>query len=245
MSTLLGSMLTNSGASVPDFKFRTGDSSAYKYTFLDVNGNLEIESSAMFSVGSSGTKLEADILSFSNGSIFCDTLAGIGIAFQSTVPTVYVTLTGMSITGDTTATGNATISGALCVGTTALGPAGQIRATGDVISFYSSDINLKENIHPISNALSKLRKISGVTFDWTQAYIEIQGGIDGYFLKKHDVGVIAQEIEDVLPEIVATRSDGYKGVKYDRLVALLIEAMKEQDKILDEYHKRLSALETK
>ena len=50
----------------------------------------------------------------------------------------------------------------------------------------------------------------------------------------HDIGVIAQEIEKVLPEIVTTRDNGYKAVKYERLVALLIECVKDQQIQIDE-----------
>jgi len=60
------------------------------------------------------------------------------------------------------------------------------------------------------------------------------GGEDGYFIREHDIGVIAQEIESILPEIVATREDGYKAVKYDRIVALLIEAIKELKSEVDQ-----------
>ena len=63
------------------------------------------------------------------------------------------------------------------------------------------------------------------------------GGEDGYFVRKHDTGVIAQEIEKVLPEIVATRADGIKAVKYDKLVALLIEAIKDLKTEVDDLRK--------
>lgn len=113
------------------------------------------------------------------------------------------------------------------VGTAASGITGEIRATNNITAFYSSDMRLKENIVPIIDALDKVKKISGVTYDWTDEYIESHGGEDGHFVRKHDVGVIAQEIEAVLPEIVGENSEGYKAVKYDRLVSLLIEAIKE------------------
>jgi hypothetical protein len=117
--------------------------------------------------------------------------------------------------------------GALGVGTAASATSGEIRATNNITAYYSSDARLKENVQPISNALYKLSQIRGVTFDWTQEEIERGGGEDGYFVRKHDVGVIAQEVEVVLPEVVAEREDGFKAVKYDRIVALLIEAVKE------------------
>jgi hypothetical protein len=120
------------------------------------------------------------------------------------------------------------------VGTAGSGTAGQIRATNDITAFYSSDASLKENVKTIDNALAKIEKINGVEFDWTDAFIEAQGGEDDYFVRKHDIGVIAQEIEAVLPEVVATREDGIKAVKYDRIVPLLIEAIKELKTELDE-----------
>lgn len=132
----------------------------------------------------------------------------------------------LTVTGVANVVGNAQIS-SLGVGTAASGGAGEIRATNNITAYYSSDQNFKENVVVITNALEKTNKIRGVEFDWTADYITRNGGVDNYFIRKHDVGVIAQEIEKVLPEVVATRDDGSKAVKYDRIVALLIEAIKE------------------
>ena len=112
------------------------------------------------------------------------------------------------------------------VGTAASGTTGQIRATDDITAFYSSDVALKEDIVNISNPLESLKKLNGVLFNWKDSWIKKQGGEDGYFVRKKDVGVIAQEVEKVLPEAVAQRKDGVKAVKYDRLTCLLIEAVK-------------------
>ena len=112
------------------------------------------------------------------------------------------------------------------VGTAASGTTGEIRATNDVTAFYSSDVALKENIVNIPEPLESIKKLNGVLFDWKKDYIDKRGGEDGYFVRKKDVGVIAQEVEKVLPEAVAQRSDGVKAVKYDRLTCLLIEAVK-------------------
>ena len=120
------------------------------------------------------------------------------------------------------------------VGTAASTTAGEIRATNDVTAYYSSDANLKTNVVNIENALDKVKQIRGVEFDWTQEYIDDKGGEDGYFVRKHDVGVIAQEVEAVLPEVVGTRENGTKAVRYDRIVALLIEAIKDQQSQIDE-----------
>ena len=119
------------------------------------------------------------------------------------------------------------VNTSLGVGTDASGTTGEIRATNNVTAYYSSDIALKENISPIGNALDKLSQISGVEFDWTKDYIDDHGGEDGYFVRKHDVGVIAQEIKKVLPEVVAEREDGTLAVRYEKIIALLIEAVKE------------------
>jgi hypothetical protein len=112
------------------------------------------------------------------------------------------------------------------VGTAASGTTGQIRATDDITAFYSSDVALKENIVNIPNPLEAVKKLNGVLFNWKDEWIKKQGGEDGYFVRKKDVGVIAQEVEKVLPEAVAQRKDGVKAVKYDRLTCLLIEAVK-------------------
>ena len=77
---------------------------------------------------------------------------------------------------------------------------------------------MKDNITPIENALEKVGKIGGYEFDWNENQNDFIG---------HDIGLIAQEIEKVIPEVVTTRVDGYKAVRYDKLVALLIEAIKE------------------
>ena len=100
--------------------------------------------------------------------------------------------------------------------------AGRIDASNDVVAFSTSDIRFKENIVPIENALDKISKISGNTYDWKAELKDVHG------YEGNDVGVIAQEVEAVLPQLVQNRDNGYKAVKYDKLVALLIEGIKEQ-----------------
>ena len=115
----------------------------------------------------------------------------------------------------------------LGVGTGASGTTGEIRATNNISAYYSSDIRLKENIKTIDNALQKINNLKGVEFDWKDDYISKSGGEDGYFIRKNDIGCIAQDLQKVLPQIVAERSDGYLAIKYEKIVALLIEAVKE------------------
>jgi hypothetical protein len=112
--------------------------------------------------------------------------------------------------------------GSLGIGMAASGTSGRIDAANDVVAFSTSDIRLKENIVPIPNALEKISKISGNTYDWRAELKDVHG------YEGNDVGVIAQEVEAVLPQLVQDRDNGYKAVKYDKLVALLIEGIKEQ-----------------
>jgi len=93
---------------------------------------------------------------------------------------------------------------------------GTLNVTGDITAFYTSDQRLKDNITPIPDALNKVLSISGNTFDWN----------DKSNKEGNDVGVVAQEILEVLPEAVTTRDNGYLAVRYERLVPLLIEAIK-------------------
>jgi hypothetical protein len=113
---------------------------------------------------------------------------------------------------------------------TMLDVGGDIAATGNITAYSSSDIRLKNNIIPISNPLIKLNKINGYEFDWTDKFIEEKSGgkgEDDYFFRKHDIGVIAQELQEVLPEAVATRTDGFLGVRYEKIIPLLIESIKQ------------------
>ena len=111
---------------------------------------------------------------------------------------------------------------------------GSVIATADVTAFSTSDKRLKENIKQIEKPLDKIKKINGVTFDWRELTKEEEE--QKFQLNRGaDIGVIAQEVEEVLPEIVTTREKtGYKAVKYEKLTALLIEAVKEQQTQIDE-----------
>ena len=131
-------------------------------------------------------------------------------------------------------------SGALGVNVNPSTTDGRIDAGNDIVAFSSSDRRWKENIKPIDNALNKILKIGGYEFDWKELSEEerkTQHGNEG-----HDIGVIAQEVEEVLPEVVTTRENGFKGVKYDKMVALLIEGMKEQQSQIEELKSEISKL---
>ena len=113
---------------------------------------------------------------------------------------------------------------ALGVGTAA-GPTGQIRATSNITAYYS-DSRLKDFEGPIDSALDKVKALTGYYFkenDLARSF--------GYDNEKRQVGVSAQEVESVLPEVVteAPFNADYKSVWYEKLVPLLIEAIKELD----------------
>jgi len=113
------------------------------------------------------------------------------------------------------------MTGALGVGSvTAPIVAGTIRAAADIIAFASSDERLKENKVLLTDVLDKVNQLGGYEFDW----IPMVGIHEN---EGHDIGVIAQEVEKMFPEIVTTRDNGYKAVKYEKLTAVLIEAVKE------------------
>ena len=128
----------------------------------------------------------------------------------------------VSGSGETTIGGATSIAGNLSV-------TGAITATSDITAFHSSDRRLKQNIIPISSAVDKVKRIGGYEFDWNN-----KSDFEG-----HDVGVIAQEIESVLPEVVANRDSGYKAVRYEKIVPLLIEAIKEQQLQIEELKSKL------
>ena len=131
-----------------------------------------------------------------------------------------------------------TSAGYLGIGTTSpaytLSVSGSIGATGEITA-YASDARLKKNIASITNALDKVMSMRGVTFDWkdTTKYLGFEPE------HQHDVGVIAQEVQSVLPEAVrfapfdvnqdgtSKSGENYLTVQYEKLTALLIEAVKD------------------
>lgn len=101
-----------------------------------------------------------------------------------------------------------------------------LSANGDVVAYASSDERLKENITNISDPIEKINQLNGVEFDWSaDAYDHLEG---------HDIGVIAQDVQKVLPEAVTTREDDMLAVRYEKMIPLLIECIKDQQKQIDE-----------
>ena len=101
-----------------------------------------------------------------------------------------------------------------------------------------SDSRFKKNIKPIENALEKITRLGGYTYDWKDAS-EFPNQTLG---KGHDIGVIAQEVEKQFPEAVSTNADGYKAVTYTALVPALIEAVKAQQVLIENQQIKLDNL---
>jgi hypothetical protein len=140
------------------------------------------------------------------------------------------TYAGRNIVGTT-----GSFSGNVGIGTTApaytLDVTGSIRATQDIIAF--SDVRVKKDIKKIDNALEKISQISGYTFNRRDSD------------SKRQAGVLAQEVQKVLPEVVYEDESGMCSVAYGNLVALLIEAIKEEKAKREVLEKRIKILEEK
>jgi len=174
------------------------------------------------------------------------TVNAFGAATSLTIGATSGTLTLRNTTLTASST-NAQVS-SLGVGTAASGTAGEIRATNAITAFYS-DARLKEDIKPIENAIEKVKAISGVTYK-PNAIAESFG----YTNKEEHVGVLAQEVEAVLPQVVkpapfdilqlqegveiSRSGQNYKTVQYEKLVPLLIQAIKEQQIMIEELQKK-------
>ena len=125
----------------------------------------------------------------------------------------------------------------LGVGTGGSGTSGEIRATNNITAYYSDD-RLKTRFHNIKNALDKVMSLNGFYYEANDIAQTL-----GYKIRR-EVGVSAQEVQAILPEIVvpAPIDDKYLTVHYDRLVPLLIEAIKEQQQQIEEQQKQINVL---
>jgi hypothetical protein len=147
--------------------------------------------------------------------------------------TTYTGGTGMTLTGTvfncTVPIWNSSSSGTLKATT--------LLATADVVAYHTSDKRLKQHIIKIDNAMSKISQLSGVTFEWKNKKEH-----PSEFYNDREAGIIAQEVQKVLPEAVKEREDGYLAVKYEQLIPLLIEGMKEQQEQINRLEEELNKL---
>ncbi len=151
------------------------------------------------------------------------------------------TATTATVSGSTNAlnTSGSYQAGSLGIGAAASGMAGEIRASGDITAYWSSDARLKENIAPIEGALAAVIAIGGKTFDWRGDWLEQRGGEDGHFVRAHDFGVIAQDVAEAFPLAVRERADGTLAVDYPKLCALAFAAIAELKAELDDLRETL------
>ena len=128
-------------------------------------------------------------------------------------------------TGSNALVTKAVIEDAIDIQTLAL--RGALTVAGDITAFKTSDKRLKTNIKLLENPLEKLKKINGYSFDWIEKK-EIHSNTG------RDVGVLAQEVDGILKEATVTRDNGYMAVRYEKIIPLLINCIKEQQKQIDE-----------
>lgn len=116
-------------------------------------------------------------------------------------------LTSLNVVGATTIGGTLTVTGF-------------IKSAADITAYYTSDSRLKTNVQKIESALDKVASLDGITFNWNDLAI-------GKDLNEREPGLLAQQVQLALPEAVAERENGYLAVRYEKLVPLLVEAIKE------------------
>lgn len=185
---------------------------------------------------SGGRVLTCAIESFSNGTSGTDNYnhllqmyGDISAYRPSGISYIKASSGGKQITVSQDGT-NATIS---CDGNLQLSPSGSVISTKNIYVnsnlCCSSDKRFKKNIVPIHGAIDKIKSITGVYFDWDGASFP-----ERHFNTDRQIGVIAQDVEKEIPEVVSKDENGYKYVSYDKLNAVLIQAIKEQQKQIDE-----------
>jgi hypothetical protein len=117
---------------------------------------------------------------------------------------------------------------------------GDVVVTQDITAFYSSsDMRLKTNIEQIEDPINIVEQLNGVSFYWNETAKKINGKLD---LNKKEIGLIAQEVEKVVPEVVKPGLENYMAINYDKLTPLLIEAIKSQQKQIDELNLKIDKI---
>lgn len=226
----------------PKINFRGGNSTvntAITITmYPDSNGTISFDGSAgqLFSITNdlSGLLWSVNDVSgipsaevYANGSVRLAEFSGnvsIGTATNSSK---------LFVNGNTTVNGSINVTSTAALGNTSI--TGFITATGDITAFFSDD-RLKDRYSNIPNAIEKVKSLNGFYYEPNITAQDL-----GYQKEMH-VGVSAQEVNAIMPEVVAPApiDNKYMTVKYERLVPLLIEAIKEQQIQIDELKAQLN-----
>jgi hypothetical protein len=168
----------------------------------DAGGEVVLGAIADTNIGryaSIGTSMQSNGSGGASGDVYIATKS----VFTDTtlIPRIYIQRAGNVLIGTTTDNGYK------------LYVSGTIYATGNITA--NSDLTLKKNLTIIDNAVDKLMQLNGYAYQWKED-------------DSHQYGVIAQEVEKILPYAVSTGTDGIKGVSYNQIIPVLIEAVKEQ-----------------
>jgi hypothetical protein len=177
-----------------------GDVSTYSSSIASRVGQLE---SDMFNVTASVQAINIWTSSVATSASVASATATSISTLSGSVFTTYAKLAGAN-----TFTTNQIVSGS-------------ITATGDIVAYSTSDKRHKHNIVNISDALLKVTKLNGVTWEWNE-------DVDDATKETPKTGLIAQEVQEVLPEVVKERGDGFLALDYSKTIGLLVEAIKEQ-----------------
>ena len=116
---------------------------------------------------------------------------------------------------------------------------GGFSCDGDITAFKSSDKRLKNDIVKIENPIEKVKRIGGYNFEWNKL------GEENTNNKGKDIGLLAQEIEEIIPEATTTRINGYKAVQYEKIVPLLVECIKEQQNMIEDLQGQINEIKNK
>jgi len=115
-------------------------------------------------------------------------------------------------------------------------PLTNLHVHGDVIAYTFSDQRIKDDIEILPDCLDKILAVDAVQFNWSDKQNTYVG---------HDIGLIAQQVQSIAPEIVTERSDGYLAMKYEKMVPLLVGAIQDQQKIINEMRAEIDELKSK
>ncbi len=212
VKTQLNSNTVVSGSSQVDLTATTNYASGI-LTRLNAVGVFS--GSSQVSLGSASGNIA--LATQTTGDYVASLVAGTGVTLsnnsgENATPTIAI---GQSVATNATPTfGNLTINGT-------------ITATGDITAFFTSDRRHKNSIQTISNAVLKVKQLNGVTWEWNDDVNEVTKSTP-------KTGLIAQEVQQVLPQVVTERNDGFLALDYSKMVGLLVEAIKEQQIQIDQ-----------